>query len=110
MTHCRLASEMPRSCWACGSAMFTIVESSTTINWAREMNHSAFQRRGSGCGILWISAVSDMEVSTYEDVTNEACGPARKKRARSGRHERGGRTERNSGYVKGSGAEGPRSG
>src|SRR5690242_2308933 len=59
MTHCLLASEMPRSCWALGSAMFTMVESSTTISWAREMKTSAFQRRGSG----W-SAFSGMRVST----------------------------------------------
>src|SRR5882757_10718211 len=44
MTHCRLPSDIPRSCWAEGSAMFTMVASRTTISWASAMKLSAFQR------------------------------------------------------------------
>ena len=34
MTHCRSALAKPRSVWIAGSATFTIVASSTTMNWA----------------------------------------------------------------------------
>ena len=46
-THCRSASEKPRSCCAEGSAMFTTVPSSTTMSCAKPTKASAFQRRGS---------------------------------------------------------------
>src|SRR3954447_11271491 len=60
---------MPRSVWAEGSAMFTIVESSTTISWAMAMKASAFQRWGSGR--TW--AVSDMgELTNGMEETNSA--------------------------------------
>src|SRR4051794_31413418 len=36
MIHCRLASESPRSCWIDGSATFTTVASSTTMNCAKQ--------------------------------------------------------------------------
>ncbi|GII42439.1 hypothetical protein Pph01_74420 [Planotetraspora phitsanulokensis] len=42
--------------------MFTMVPSSTTINWAMAMNARAFQRRGSG----WTWAVSGMEKLTND--------------------------------------------
>ncbi len=48
ITHCRLLSDMPRSRWADGRAMFTIVASSTTMSWAMAMTTSPHQRRGSG--------------------------------------------------------------
>ena len=35
--HCRSPFEKPSAFWASGSAMFTIVTSSTIINWARPM-------------------------------------------------------------------------
>lgn len=60
ITHCLLPSEMPRSVWAEGRAMFTMVASSTTISWARAMNANAFQRLGSGR----VPAVFDMELAT----------------------------------------------
>ena len=47
-THCRSMSEKPRTCWAEGSAMFTIVASSTTISWASATTARISQRRGSG--------------------------------------------------------------
>src|SRR5262245_20768481 len=37
---------MPRSAWACGRAMFTIVESSTTMSWATATTARASQRLG----------------------------------------------------------------
>ena len=40
MIHCRLASVSPRSFWIDGSATFTIVESSTTMNCARQISTS----------------------------------------------------------------------
>ncbi len=69
MTHCLLPSEMPRSVWAEGRAMFTMVASSTTISWASAMKASAFQRLGSGIrGSAALdsgkSAVFDMGVAT----------------------------------------------
>src|SRR3569833_4049398 len=45
MIHCRSPSDTPRSRWADGSAMFTIVASKTIISWARQMKTSAAQRR-----------------------------------------------------------------
>src|ERR1041384_7051471 len=57
---------MPRSCWAEGRAMFTMVASSTTISWASAMKVSAFQRLESGVGAFAATAwaVSDMEIPT----------------------------------------------
>ncbi|GAA4294574.1 hypothetical protein GCM10023086_06850 [Streptomyces venetus] len=43
-THCRLPSEMPKSAWAEGRAMFTMVASSTTMSCASAMKTSALQR------------------------------------------------------------------
>jgi hypothetical protein len=45
MTHCRWSSEKPRSAWADGSAMFTIVTSSTTSSWAMPMTVRISHRR-----------------------------------------------------------------
>ena len=42
---------MPRSAWACGSAMFTMVASRTTISWETAMTASAIQRRGCGAPV-----------------------------------------------------------
>lgn len=46
ITHCRLASDIPRSRWADGRAMFTIVASSTTISCAIAITTRPHQRRG----------------------------------------------------------------
>jgi hypothetical protein len=43
--HWRSPFEKPRSAWAEGSAMFTTVESSTTMSWARATTLSVHQRR-----------------------------------------------------------------
>ena len=48
MTHCRCASDAPRSRCAQGSAMLTIVASSAIISWASAMKVSAIQRRSIG--------------------------------------------------------------
>lgn len=48
ITHWRFASDIPRSRWAEGRAMFTMLASSTTINCAIAITTSAHQRRGSG--------------------------------------------------------------
>src|SRR5689334_25412193 len=58
---------MPRSAWAEGRAMFTMVASSTTISWASAMKTSAFQRLASpvcSTGPRAFEAVSDMGVPT----------------------------------------------
>src|SRR5690242_3601889 len=58
---------MPRSCWAEGRAMFTMVASRTTISWASAMKTSAFQRLASPLGAAApraLRADSDMEVPT----------------------------------------------
>src|SRR5450432_2071938 len=47
MTHCRLAVEMCRACWACGRAMFTMDASSTIISWQIATTPRTIQRRGS---------------------------------------------------------------
>ena len=44
-THCRSALENPSARWAEGSAMFTIVASSTTISWASPTTPRIHQRR-----------------------------------------------------------------
>ena len=44
-THCRSAMENPSARWAEGSAMFTIVASSTTISWASPTTPRIHQRR-----------------------------------------------------------------
>src|SRR5215468_11156099 len=44
-THCRSALENPSACWAEGSAMVTIVASSTTISWASPTTPRIHQRR-----------------------------------------------------------------
>src|SRR3954453_770442 len=61
--------------------MFTIVPSSTTINWAMAMKISAFQRRGSGialsAGAVWdvsdVLDVLDKEVRGMAVPTREGC-------------------------------------
>jgi hypothetical protein len=45
ITHCRWSSSKPRSRCAGGSAMFTIVTSSTTSSWAMPMTPRISQRR-----------------------------------------------------------------
>src|ERR1700716_293509 len=44
-THCRSLLEKPSACWADGSAMFTIVASSTSISWATATTTRTSQRR-----------------------------------------------------------------
>src|SRR3954468_21605915 len=44
MIHWRLASESPRSCWIDGSATFTTVASSTTMNCAKHTSTRTTQR------------------------------------------------------------------
>src|SRR5438105_10683669 len=44
MTHCRFASENDRPRWIEGSAMFTIVASRMTMNWARQTMARTSQR------------------------------------------------------------------
>src|SRR6516165_10295949 len=44
-THCRSALENPSDAWADGSAMFTIVASRITINWASPTTPRTHQRR-----------------------------------------------------------------
>ncbi len=51
-THCRWSSENPRSAWAEGRAMFTMVASRTTMSWARPMTARIHHRRGSGCAAV----------------------------------------------------------
>src|SRR4051812_37047615 len=63
MTHCRLASVIPRSRCACGRAVLTMVASSTTINCATAMTLSAIQRRGSGAGDVPGAEVGEVVVS-----------------------------------------------
>src|SRR5689334_15805847 len=58
---------MPRSVWADGRAMFTMVASSTTISWASAMKTSAFQRLASpvfSTAPGAFEAVADMGVPT----------------------------------------------
>ncbi len=58
ITHWRLSSEKPRSAWAEGSAMFTIVASRTTISWASPSTARISQRRewwGLVLGLIRIS-------------------------------------------------------
>src|ERR1700683_5646216 len=43
-THCRSLFGKPRACWADGSAMFTMVASSTTISWAMATRTRRSQR------------------------------------------------------------------
>jgi hypothetical protein len=50
ITHWRSSAEKPRSRCADGSAMFTMVTSSTTISWAMPITTSASQRRSCGTG------------------------------------------------------------
>ncbi len=45
-THCRPVDENARPCWISGSAMFTMVESRTTISWAAAMTVRTRPRRG----------------------------------------------------------------
>jgi len=47
MIHCRLSVEKCSAFWAEGSAMLTIVASSTTISWATPSRASTAQRFGS---------------------------------------------------------------
>ena len=47
-THCRSPLEKPSACWADGSAMFTIVPSSTSISWATAATTRTSQRRSAG--------------------------------------------------------------
>src|SRR5438309_8293248 len=47
-THCRSPLEKPSACWADGSAMFTIVPSSTSISWATAATTRTSQRRSTG--------------------------------------------------------------
>jgi len=54
--HWRSPFEKPRSAWAEGKAMFTTVESSTTMSWARATTESVHQRRD---GAAW--AVTRLE-------------------------------------------------
>src|SRR5882757_6729739 len=49
---------MWRSAWADGRAMFTMVESSTTISWAIAMKISAVQRLGSGWRVSGITGLT----------------------------------------------------
>src|SRR2546423_4249958 len=46
--HCRSPLEKPSACWADGSAMFTIVPSSTSISWATAATTRTSQRRSAG--------------------------------------------------------------
>src|SRR5437899_4704931 len=47
-THCRSPLEKPSACWADGSAMFTIVPSSTSISWATAATTRTSQGRSAG--------------------------------------------------------------
>src|SRR5882724_2298782 len=47
-THCRSLLEKASACWADGSAMFTIVPSSTNISWATATTTRTSQRRSAG--------------------------------------------------------------
>src|SRR6266850_987986 len=47
-THWRSPLEKPSACWADGSAMFTIVPSSTSINWATAATTRTSQRLSAG--------------------------------------------------------------
>ncbi len=51
MIHWRESLEKPSSCWADGSAMFTIVASSTTMSWAMPMT-ARISQRFSWCGLV----------------------------------------------------------
>src|SRR5216683_8323431 len=46
--HCRSPLEKPSACWADGSAMFTIVPSSTSISWATAATTRTSQRLSAG--------------------------------------------------------------
>src|SRR5712691_7657327 len=46
--HCRSPLEKPSACWADGSAMFTIVPSSTSISWATAATTRTSQCRSAG--------------------------------------------------------------
>jgi hypothetical protein len=50
ITHCRSVVEKPSARWADGSAMFTMVASSTTISWATPTTARTSQRRLPGPG------------------------------------------------------------
>jgi hypothetical protein len=65
--HCRLASLMPRSAWAVGSAMLTIVASSTISSCETAMTASAshLDRDFSGIsGELRAAEVAEVEMDT----------------------------------------------
>src|SRR6202035_5059563 len=51
MTHCRLAIEMCRACWADGSATITTDASSTIMSWATAMTARDQYRLGSGASV-----------------------------------------------------------
>lgn len=52
MTHCRLATEMCRACWAEGRATLTMEASTTIINWAMAMTTRARHRCGSASWVV----------------------------------------------------------
>src|SRR5215471_694849 len=76
-THCRSTVEKCSARWAEGSAMFTIVASRITINWARPMTARISQRRGSGAAAAPPAAacfpfgtfIADITLSDLEDLS-----------------------------------------
>jgi hypothetical protein len=73
MTHWRSPSEKPRSAWAEGRAMFTTVESSTTMSCARPTMTRVSQRRDEGAeGVEAAGAVAVGEVMTVTLYGTEA--------------------------------------
>ena len=67
-THCRLASVMPRSRCADGSAMFTMEASRMIMSWAMAMTQSARQRLGSGPSGASSDATSEIDSADEVDI------------------------------------------
>src|SRR5215471_18124082 len=80
-THCRSALENPRSCWAEGSAMFTIVASRTTISWASPTTPRIHQRRADSGAIPDVPGSSDLAATTGSLITGAYVGRRRLRKA-----------------------------
>src|SRR6267143_4803675 len=70
-THWRSPLEKPSACWADGSAMFTIVPSSTSISWATAATTRTSQRRSAGAVRSRVAegvVTDDIRVPSYGSI------------------------------------------
>ena len=63
--HCRLVGVKCKRAWIEGKATFTIVASSTTMNWARQTSTSTSQRFGSDLTTYLSSPDDDRPAARY---------------------------------------------